>query len=96
MGAGPYKFVKYENRIVYFEANENYFKGEPITKYVQFKETIDSEIVAGLAAGTVDVGDMNGSRRTTKRSPAITATARSAETWFIPSRSTTSATATSG
>ncbi len=63
MGAGPYKLVKYENRIVYFEANENYFKGEPITKYVQFKETVDSEIVAGLAAGTVDVGDMNGSKK---------------------------------
>ena len=63
MGAGPYKFVKYENRIVYFEANENYFKGEPATKYVQFKETIDSEIVAGIVAGTVDVGDLNGSKK---------------------------------
>ncbi len=63
MGAGPYKFVKYENRICYFEANENYFKGAPMTEYVQFKETIDSEIVAGIAAGTVDVGDVNGSKK---------------------------------
>jgi peptide/nickel transport system substrate-binding protein len=63
MGAGAYKFVKYENRVVYFEANENYFKGEPLTKYVQFKETVDSEIVAGVAAGTVDVGDVNGSKK---------------------------------
>ncbi len=63
MGAGPYKFVKYENRIVYFEANENYFKGEPVTKYVQFKETADTEIVAGLAAGTVDAGDVSGSKK---------------------------------
>ncbi len=63
MGAGPYKFVKYENRIVYFEANENYFKGEPITKNVQFKETVDSELVAGLAAGTVDIGDVSGSKK---------------------------------
>ena len=63
MGAGPYKFVKYENRIVYFEANENYYKGAPVTKYMQFKETIDSEIVAGVAAGTVDVGDVNGSKK---------------------------------
>jgi peptide/nickel transport system substrate-binding protein len=62
MGAGPYKFVKYENRICYFEANESYFKGEPVTKFVQFKETIDSEIVAGIVAGTVDAGDMNGSK----------------------------------
>ena len=63
MGAGPYKFVKYDNRIVYFEANENYFKGEPVTKNVQFKETIDSEIIAGIASGTVDVGDLNGSKK---------------------------------
>jgi peptide/nickel transport system substrate-binding protein len=63
MGAGPYKFVKYENRICYFEANENYFKGAPKTQFVQFKETIDSEIVAGVAAGTVDLGDMNGSKK---------------------------------
>ena len=63
MGAGAYKFVKYENRVVYFEANENYYKGEPLTKYVQFKETVDSEIVAGVASGTVDVGDVNGSKK---------------------------------
>ena len=63
MGAGPYKFVKYENRIVYFEANENYFKGEPATKYVQFKETADTEIVAGVATGTVDAGDVSGSKK---------------------------------
>ena len=29
MGAGAYKFVKYENKTVYLEANENYYKGEP-------------------------------------------------------------------
>jgi peptide/nickel transport system substrate-binding protein len=25
MGAGPYKFVKYENKVVYLEANDKYF-----------------------------------------------------------------------
>ena len=44
MGAGPYKFVKYENKVVYFEANEYYYKGEPITTYVQFKETVTADI----------------------------------------------------
>ena len=63
MGAGPYKFVKYENRIVYFEANENYFLGAPKIKDVQFKETIDSEIPSAVAQGTVDVGDVNGSKK---------------------------------
>ena len=31
MGAGPYKFLKFENGVVYFEANESYFKGAPKT-----------------------------------------------------------------
>ena len=63
MGAGAYKFVKYENRIVYFEANENYFLGAPKTTYVQFKETIDSEIPSAVAQGTADVGDVTGSKK---------------------------------
>ena len=29
LGAGPYKFVKYENKTVYLEANESYYKGAP-------------------------------------------------------------------
>ena len=62
MGAGPYQFVKYENRICYFEVNENYYKGEPATKQVQFKETADSEIVSGLVSGTVEIGDLNSSK----------------------------------
>ena len=62
MGAGPYKFVKYENRVVYFEANENYYAGAPKIKYVQFKESNASEYAAGVAAGTVDQGDMDGSK----------------------------------
>lgn len=62
MGAGPYKFVKYENKVVYFEANENYYKGAPLTKYVQFKETTTSQVAAGVQTGTIDAGEMNGSK----------------------------------
>lgn len=62
LGAGPYKFVKYENRVVYFEANENYYKGAPKIKEVQFKETNSSEVAAAVATGTVDGGEMTGSR----------------------------------
>ena len=29
MGAGPYKFIKYDNKVVYFEANEYYYRGCP-------------------------------------------------------------------
>lgn len=63
MGAGAYKFVKYENRVVYFEANENYFKGAPATKYLQFKETADSEYVPGIATGTIDGANISGSKQ---------------------------------
>ena len=62
MGAGPYKFVKYENKVVYFEANENYYKGAPLTKYVQFKETTSSQVAAGVQTGTIDAGEMTGSK----------------------------------
>ncbi len=64
VGAGPYKFVKYENRVIYYEANDLFFLGAPATKYVQFKETVTSEVVAAVATGTVDMGDMNGSKAT--------------------------------
>ena len=62
MGAGPYKFVRYENKVAYFEASENYFNGEPVTKEVQYRETNANEFVAALSAGTIDVGDMSGSK----------------------------------
>lgn len=61
LGAGPYKFVKYENKVVYFEANENYYKGEPKIKYLQFKETIDADGIPGVATGTIDIANPSGS-----------------------------------
>lgn len=57
MGAGPYKFVKYENKTVYFEANKDYYKGEPITKNIQFKETTDADMISGVDTGTIDVAN---------------------------------------
>jgi len=57
LGAGPYKFVKYENGVVYFEANDTYFLGTPKTKYVQFKEGSDTDKLDGIVAGTTDVSD---------------------------------------
>lgn len=61
VGAGPYKFVEYKNKIVYFEANEDYYKGAPKTKEVQFKEVNMDEVAAGVQAGTLDAGEMDGS-----------------------------------
>ena len=64
IGAGPYKFVKYDNRVIYFEANDLFFRGVPATKFVQFKESNTNEVVAAVATGTADLGDMNGSKAT--------------------------------
>lgn len=61
MGAGPYKFVKYENKVVYLEASENYYKGEPLTKYIQFKETTEADKISGVGTGTIDIADPSGS-----------------------------------
>ena len=57
LGAGPYKFVKYENKIVYLEANENYFKGEPKIKNVQIKTTAEADNLPGVIQGTVDIAE---------------------------------------
>ena len=58
MGAGPYKFVSFENGIVLFERNENYYKGIPKIKYIKFQEvTNEADKVAGIASGTIDISN---------------------------------------
>ncbi|MGI5887774.1 MAG: ABC transporter substrate-binding protein [Oscillospiraceae bacterium] len=57
VGAGAYKFVKFENGVVSFEANDSYFKGAPKTKYVQFRETSEADKLNGIITGTLDITD---------------------------------------
>lgn len=57
LGAGPYKFVSYENGQVTLEANELYFKGEPKTKYIVYKEGQEADKVPGVVTGTMDLTD---------------------------------------
>ena len=58
MGAGPYKFIKFENGTVYFEANERDCQGAPKTKYVNFLECIsDDDKLNGVTTGTIDITD---------------------------------------
>ena len=58
MGAGPYKFIKFENGVVYFEANELYYKGAPKIKFMNFLETAnDQDKLNGITTGTIDIGD---------------------------------------
>lgn len=64
MGAGAYKFVSYENGVITFEANENYWKGTPKTQYILFQETADADKVSGLASGNFDITDPSFSQET--------------------------------
>ena len=58
MGAGPYKFIKFENGVIYYEANESYFKGAPATKYLNLVETTaDQDKLNGIMTGTIDISD---------------------------------------
>ena len=58
MGAGPYKFIKFEDGVVYFEANDLYFKGAPKTKYVNFQQCMsDDDKLNGVITGTIDIAD---------------------------------------
>ena len=66
LGAGPYKFVSYENGVVTFEANENYFKGTPKIENVLFQETANADKLTGIASGTFDISDSNLSVSTAK------------------------------
>ena len=58
MGAGPYKFVEYANRTVYFEANEFYYRGCPKIAEIQFKETASAEFPSAIQTGTADAGEL--------------------------------------
>ena len=66
LGAGPYKFIKYDDGVVYFEANENYFKGAPKTKYINFLEGSDADKLNGVTTGTIDITDPSFSSDTVK------------------------------
>lgn len=57
MGAGPFKFVSYENGVVTFEKNEGYLFGCPKLDYVLFKEGADGDKLTGVATGAFDISD---------------------------------------
>ncbi|MBQ1406788.1 MAG: ABC transporter substrate-binding protein [Eubacterium sp.] len=64
LGAGPYKFIKFENGVVSFEANENYYLGAPKTKNMQFLESQDTDKLNGIVTGTIDITDPSYSTKT--------------------------------
>jgi peptide/nickel transport system substrate-binding protein len=66
LGAGPYKFIKFENGVVNFEANEKYYQGAPKTKYLNYIETSEADKLNGVVTGTIDVTDPSISGDTVK------------------------------
>lgn len=57
MGAGAYKFIKFENGVINFEANENYYLGTPKTRYINFQEVQEADKLNGIITGSLDVTD---------------------------------------
>ena len=58
LGAGPYKFIKFENGVINYEANDLFYLGTPKTKYVNFLQcTTDDDKLNGIVTGTVDITD---------------------------------------
>lgn len=57
VGAGPYKFIKNDKGVIYFEANEKYYKGCPATAFVQMKKKSsddNSQTFTDFFAGVYD------------------------------------------
>ena len=55
LGAGPYKFVSYENNVVSYEANESYFLGCPKIKNLKMQGVGSSDKVTGMTTDLFDV-----------------------------------------
>ena len=55
MGAGPYRFDRYENGTVYLEGNSHYWRGAPLTHYVEIRELEEAELLSQLEKGAVDI-----------------------------------------
>lgn len=63
-GAGAYKFIKYESGVIYYEANEKYYRDCPLTAFIQLKEIGKKDTehrVEILREGDVDIVDLEGS-----------------------------------
>ncbi len=64
MGAGAYKFVKFDDGVVSFESNDSYYLGTPKIKYVNFKEVQEKDKLNGILADTIDITDPSFDKKT--------------------------------
>lgn len=60
LGSGQYKITSYKaGQEIVMAANENYFRGAPVTKNVIFKTTTDSTNMAMLESGETDMDNIS-------------------------------------
>ncbi len=62
MGAGAYTLDKYENNVVYFKSNPNYYKGEPKIKFINFQVVTEANKITSIVNGDIDVSNPSGSK----------------------------------
>ena len=55
LGAGPYKYVSYENNVLSFEANESYFLGAPKIKNFKMQGVSTADKLTGMTTNLFDV-----------------------------------------
>lgn len=67
LGAGPYTFKEYSNRVVYLEANPEYYKGLAKTKHLNFRETSEADMINGMETGILDIASPSYSSEVTKQ-----------------------------
>lgn len=63
MGAGPYIFESFQDKVVTFKANPYYYKGQPKIPVVLFKETNSTDIATACILGEIDAGPMPADRK---------------------------------
>lgn len=61
LGAGPYRFDKYKNKIAYLNSNENFYLGSPKIKRIEYRTFSDEGMVTGMLEGKVDIADPSAS-----------------------------------
>lgn len=63
MGSGPYKWVGYSDKIVTCEANTLYFEGVPAIGTVKWQKVSETDVLAALANGDIDIAQPNATQQ---------------------------------
>ncbi|MGL4985682.1 MAG: ABC transporter substrate-binding protein [Treponemataceae bacterium] len=58
-GAGPYKFVKYENNVVSLEKNSYYYLGEPFIDKIKIQVSSAANKLDAIKLGKIDISDVS-------------------------------------